>query len=83
MEGTDWQQDKSIKECIAYILENEVFCDVEFKVGEEGELIKAHKLILASRCPVFEKMFFGSLPETSNPIVIPDVEPAAFKAVLR
>ena len=71
MEGAHWQMDK------------EVFCDVEFKVGEEEELIKAHKLLLTSRSPVFEGMLLGKLQETKSPLVIPDVDPAVFKALLR
>ena len=83
MEDSDWQQNKSRNECITYMYENEVLCDVKFKVGGQGELIKGHRLILASRSPVFEKMFFGSLPETTSPIIIPDIEPAAFRSLLR
>ena len=83
MEGADWQMGKDRKECMTYMFDNEVFCDVEFKVGEEGELIKAHKLLLASRSPVFEGMLFGKLQETKSPMMIPDVDPAVFKALLR
>ena len=79
----DWQMNKKQHECNKYILENEVFDDVEFRVGSEGDPIKAHKLVLASRTLVFEKMFYGSLPEKKGFIVTPDVELAPFKALLR
>ena len=83
MDMNDWQINKKQNECNKYILENEVFCDVSFRVGSDGEAIKAHKLLLASRSPVFEKMFFGSLPSKRRPVVIPDIEPAPFKALLQ
>ena len=79
----DWQANKKLNKCARFALDNEMHCDVEFKVGREGMLFKAHKLILALRSPVFERMFYGSLPETSNPIIIPDFEPGGFASLLR
>ena len=83
MDQRDWQVKKTKPMCAEYILENNLYCDVEFKVGEEEELIKAHKLILAQRSPVFDIMFFSSLAETKSPIVIPDVDPSGFKVLLK
>lgn len=39
------------------MLQNQIGCDVEFIVGEQNEAIKAHKVVLASRSPVFFAMF--------------------------
>ena len=83
MGQVDWQINKSILECNKYLLEHEVNCDVSFKVGEEQEVVKAHKLILSSRSPVFEKMFNGAFCETETDPIIPDVSPATFRALLR
>ena len=83
MEDSDWQLNKDLTSCTKYMLENAVYSDVQFRVGEVGEIIKAHKHILAMRSPVFEKMFFGSLPETRSETVISDVEPLVFKTLLR
>ncbi|TRY71737.1 hypothetical protein TCAL_08154 [Tigriopus californicus] len=51
-------------------------------VSGSGTRFRAHRFLLALRSPVFETMFFGSLVEQSNEIVVPDVTPAAFKAML-
>ncbi|KAI4970111.1 hypothetical protein ZWY2020_001025 [Hordeum vulgare] len=48
-----------------------------------GESFLAHKLILAARSPVLMAEFFGHMREASSPnVVIEDMEPAAFKAML-
>jgi hypothetical protein len=63
--------------------------DVTFKVG--GELITAHKCILAASSPVFKVEFFGPNPgndkNTSTAaaaahIQIEDMKPEVFKAML-
>lgn len=52
-------------------------------VGEDKRIFHSHKCILAARSPVFEKMFFGSLPESSSKsISLPDVDSDAFEAFL-
>ena len=79
----DWQSRKSPTECNKHALNNELYTDIEFTVGKEKEAIKAHKYVLATRSPVFEKMFFGALPESTSPITITDVEPEAFRNLLR
>ena len=43
---------------------------------------KAHKFLLALRSPVFEAMFYGPMAESTKEIVVPDVTPTAFKAML-
>lgn len=79
----DWRSEKTVAECNRYILSHELYCDVLFQVGDT--LIKAHKCILASRSSVFEAMFFGHLPETSDVICIGDefIDANLFKALLR
>ena len=83
MGDKDWQLRKTPTECIKHALNNELYTDIEFTVGKEKEVVKAHKFILATCSPVFEKMFFGSLPESTSPITITDVEPEAFRNLLR
>ena len=79
----DWQINQKLTQCNKHILENEIHCDVEFRVGGSGALIKAHKLMLANRSPVFERMFYGAIPETKFPIIISDIEEEPFRALLR
>jgi len=55
--------------------------DITFIVKDTP--IKAHKLILSTRSKYFERMFDTPLRENeSNEIVVPDIEPNVFKAML-
>ncbi|KAL3091803.1 hypothetical protein niasHS_004519 [Heterodera schachtii] len=62
--------------------------DIQFLVGEEKKLFRAHKHILTLSSDVFEAMFrfdaqnAKSEAEQSNPVEVPDVEAAAFKMML-
>lgn len=81
----DWQNKyKNVQDRNRHLLETGKFADCKFLVGIEDDknTISAHKIILATASPVFEKMFFGELAEQSYPIVIPDVEPDKFKDLL-
>lgn len=63
------------------LLENEIGCDIVFKVGDEK--FNAHKLVLAARSPVFRAQFFGLVGNTNmDTVVLEDVEPSIFKAML-
>ncbi|VDI43595.1 BTB/POZ domain-containing protein 1/2 [Mytilus galloprovincialis] len=82
-EGTvDWQDGKSLSECMTYMLEKEIMCDVTFRVGTDHSIIKAHKYMLASRSPVFYTMFEGSCPEKGE-IIVTDINSATFKVLLK
>ncbi|KAK9068099.1 hypothetical protein SSX86_012210 [Deinandra increscens subsp. villosa] len=61
------------------LLENMEGSDVIFNVA--GEIFHAHKLVLAARSHVFESKLFGQEGE-DHEIVITDMEPRAFKAML-
>jgi len=65
--------------------------DITFKIIENGDLneesgggsiIQAHKLILASHSPVFKKMFYGSLKETGDTIIVKDTTILAFEKLI-
>ena len=79
----DWQTGKNVLECNKYMLDNRLYCDVKVQVGKAGKLISAHKYVLASRSSVFAAMFYGGLPETSDVIVVSDIEPEVFDILLR
>lgn len=66
---------------ISYLIDSQVGCDIVFRVGDET--FKAHKLVLAARSPVFRAQFFGLIgnPNLDN-IVLEDIEPSIFKAML-
>ncbi|KAL4377414.1 hypothetical protein GQ457_02G030560 [Hibiscus cannabinus] len=62
------------------LLENEEGSDITFNVF--GEKFHAHKLVLAARSPVFEAEFSDRMEEDDNEIVVTDMEPRVFKALL-
>lgn len=55
----------SVLKSIAKLYLKEELADVKFAFKQNGttQTVSAHKLILASASPVFNTMFFGSLPE--------------------
>ncbi|KAK4339168.1 hypothetical protein RND71_040630 [Anisodus tanguticus] len=62
------------------LLENMEGSDVVFSVA--GEKFHAHKLVLAARSPVFRTEFFDELEGDKQEIVVADMEPRVFKAML-
>ena len=85
-----WQSDKTLVECMLYMLDNEISTDVCFEVGpSDGATvnIRAHKLILAARSSVFEAMFSSGMTECRSgkdeKIRIEDIDADIFKVFLR
>ncbi|XP_017066959.1 uncharacterized protein LOC108105054 [Drosophila eugracilis] len=83
----DWQNSLTeLKDRGQYLLHSEKWADCRFLVGSGSSsnqrIIAGHKLLLAMASPVFERMFYGNLPDKTDPIVIPDVQPEAFEAML-
>lgn len=70
---------------IQYLYEKQDNFDVTFLVGEEKEEITAHRFVLIMASPVFEAMFTSTWSESStkDPIEIPDIEPLAFRRLMR
>ena len=69
--GTDFEK----------LLYAEEGCDVSFDVG--GEIISAHKVILAARSDVMKVMLYGPLRDRrEGSIPVTDIEPQVFKALL-
>ncbi|KAL6659071.1 hypothetical protein ACP70R_003111 [Stipagrostis hirtigluma subsp. patula] len=63
------------------LLETKEGVDVSFSVG--AETFAAHKIVLATRSPVFKAQLFGPLREGgTEPITIKDVQPDIFRALL-
>lgn len=62
------------------LLESREGLDVVFDVG--GEKFDAHKLVLAARSPIFRAKFFDGLEEDNQEIIVTDLEPRVFKAML-
>ncbi|KAL6008419.1 BTB/POZ and MATH domain-containing protein 4, partial [Asimina triloba] len=62
------------------LLENQEGSDVVFDVC--GEKFHAHKLVLAARSQIFRAEFFDGLEGEKQEIVITDMDPKVFKAML-
>lgn len=78
----DWQAHLSALECNHHMFENQIHCDVNFRVGSRGQVLGAHRYVLESRSDVFTVMFHGPLAETGI-IDVPEVEFDDFKEFLR
>lgn len=73
---------RTLSNDFASLFENNEFSDVKLNVSEST--FSAHKVILAARSPVFLAMFKNDMKEKSeNTVVIPDVNPAVMKEILR
>lgn len=82
----NWQATKTtVNERFAFMFNNEILADVHFKVGRGGseQRIPAHKFVLSVGSAVFDAMFNSTLAAQEDEITIPDVEPAAFLALLK
>ncbi|GAQ90731.1 BTB/POZ/MATH-domains containing protein [Klebsormidium nitens] len=62
------------------LLESGEASDLTLEV--DGEQIRAHKLILCARSPVFKAQLMGPLREKSNTLQIDDVQAPIFRALL-
>lgn len=79
----DWQGDRSLGECMQYMLTNEIGCDVSFFVGPEKVEVRAHRLILIARSPVFFKKLRPSSEEFRSKMTISDISVDTFLRFVR
>jgi speckle-type POZ protein len=67
---------------LGHLLDSTLGTDVSFVVG--GETFPAHRAVVAARSPVFSAELFGSMADATMPsIALQDIDPAAFKVMLR
>jgi hypothetical protein len=83
----DWRQSRpGRRQKMAYLLDTNQFTDVSFMVGSglNSEVITAHRLVLTMYSSVFEAMFQGPLAANAGELIaLPDIEPEAFKCLLK
>ncbi|KAL6843298.1 hypothetical protein ACP4OV_027011 [Aristida adscensionis] len=71
----------NIADHLGNLLESEKGTDVTFSVG--GECFPAHKIVLATRSPVFKAELYGPMQEAMSQLVkIEDMQPAVFRTIL-
>ncbi|XP_033725019.1 BTB/POZ domain-containing protein 6-like [Pecten maximus] len=78
----DWQCNRTLVQCLDYMLTSGLACDVTFLVGEGKARLSAHRTILVARSPVFYAMLEGRLAERGE-IIIPDISQESFSLLLR
>ena len=83
--GQDWQMNKrSVQERNACMFNNAEMSDIQLSCGETSkDIFYAHKYVLATSSPVFHRMFYGSLPETSSVVHLTDADKESLDAFLR
>uniref|UniRef100_A0A0A9DFZ9 BTB domain-containing protein n=1 Tax=Arundo donax TaxID=35708 RepID=A0A0A9DFZ9_ARUDO len=70
-----------IAEHFGKLLEEKEGVDVTFSVG--GETFTAHRIVLATRSPVFKAELYGPMSKAgTEPITIEDMQPDVFRALL-
>lgn len=74
-----------MKERLGFLFNKDILSDVRFLVGRgpQQQRLSAHKFVLSVGSAVFDAMFNGAMATTSDEVDLPDVEPAAFLALLR
>lgn len=73
MDHDNWQMGKALNESFGELFSKSLWTDVEFKCNDSdldlNVSIWAHKIILASRSPVFQAMFYGPCADIQSDVV--------------
>ena len=77
----NWQLGKTLSDRLHHMLNNQLMCDVTFRVGSTKTPIKSHKFMLASVSPIFYSMFNGQMDEKGD-VCIADIEADVFNDIL-
>ncbi|XP_037824639.1 BTB/POZ domain-containing protein 6-A-like [Lucilia sericata] len=84
---SDWQHKfQDHKDRLFHLFDAKKFTDCHFVIvdSEQNQItISAHKIILLAASPVFERMFYGSMAEKDDPIVITDIQVEVFQSMLK
>ena len=59
-----------------------VSTDITFKIKDSGTEVTAHKNIIGMASPVFNRMFYGSLKESNDVVVVKETSADAFNAMI-
>jgi hypothetical protein len=80
-----WQHAKGLAACMLEIYNQILWTDVTFHCKDHPEVatIKAHKIVLAARSPVFQAMFFGPCADKNDQVELEHVTWETFDLFLR
>jgi speckle-type POZ protein len=80
----DWQLERGLGDCLLVVFQQGLWTDVTFAFQEDDAIarVHAHKLVLASRSPVFQAMFYGPMSDSRHEIEITDVTADYFRLLL-
>lgn len=81
----DWQIGRSLNACMLNVYINGRWTDTVIRCGgtQASRLLKAHKIILAARSPVFEAMVFGPCKDSKTEFNFPHADVDIFEKMLR
>ncbi|XP_045184616.2 BTB/POZ domain-containing protein 2-like [Mercenaria mercenaria] len=79
-----WRDKKTAEQCLSHLCLSERLSDIRFTFSDDKQVVfPAHKFVLSMRSAVFEAMFYGSLAEKGDTVLIEDVDPEAMEVILR
>jgi hypothetical protein len=82
--GIYCRETSTVSQCLSHLCLSKHLSDMSFTFSTDKSVkIPVHIIILSMRSKVFEAMFYGSLAEGGETVLIEDVEPDVMKTVLR
>lgn len=77
------RRERNLKGDTNYFCMSDHLADIWFAFSDVTTKLPAHKLLLSMRSEVFEAMFYGPLAESSDTIMVEDIDISTMKMVLR
>jgi hypothetical protein len=79
-----WREASTAAQCLSHLCLSEHLSDISLSFSVDKSVkLPAHKFVLSMRSAVFEAMFYGSLSEKEETVLIKDVNPEVMRTVLR
>ncbi|XP_060606527.1 BTB/POZ domain-containing protein 3-like isoform X2 [Ruditapes philippinarum] len=80
----NWRETRTASQCLSHLCLSEYLSDISFTFKDNHKIkLPAHKFLLSMRSEVFEAMFYGSLAEKGETVLIEDIKPEVMKTMLR
>ena len=79
----DWQSSASLADGLRRLWHDDVATDVVFTFPQSGETVKAHRVVLMARSPVFFTMLSTPFYQAGEDIWIEDISSEVFRDLVR